>query len=420
MVACCLMVFLGSVAIASGKPPVVDDYDWLNADPPPSVEMLDWEASGGGDYEQRFECDADMPFSCINFDAEAPLIRAGSPGTYPAGSSVGWVYTVPGGPDSYIKEVYAGVSNVQFSPTPAEPHAYLGLWNGSSWSELETSDELAAIMLDNVAGSPGDRQLKFGLKADSTVTATDDHWATMPMMKVTLGDDGHPVLDYDSNAIPTGWVNGDPFPIPAVATDEGLGVEFILALGSKRHPSGDWATSGLWGNGMDASCRGNTEEPCPLETDENFNLWIEPAQLREGHNSVFLAAIDANDNLSNDGLGDAFDLSVDTRKPAINLTGSFMGAPGMVLDGPSYTVNSNATDGQTGEENSGVVNLQVMVDNVVIDSDSGPCATENCPMNLSTVIDPDDYSNGPHQLKVRAVDAVDHVLTQTVNFTVDR
>jgi len=414
------MMLAGVAATSSAAPPVIDQFNWFDGDPlTADVDMLGWEQSDGGDYEQRDECDVDMPNSCDAFSAAGPFVRAGTPGTYPSGSSAGWVYTVPGGPDAYIKELTAWGANIQSSPTPTEPHAFLGLWNGSSWSALDTADETSALSLEEVEGEPGDRQMKFGMKADSTVSETDDHWAALATMTATLGDDVSPVLDYDTGAIPTGWVNEDPFTIPAPAYDEGLGLEYVVAFSGGRGAT-PWAPGAVWGDGWDANCDGNTSSPCPADSPNDFELEIRPAEIREGVNPTSLAAVDAMGNVSNDNLATVFDLKVDTIKPEVELTGSFMTAPGMVLDGPIYSLDSLATDGEFFKENSGVTDLKVLIDDVVIDSDSQSCPTENCDLGLDTDIDPDNYTNGDHVLKVKATDAVGHVKTETVEFEVDR
>lgn len=421
VVACCLMAMTGSVATASAAPPVVDQFNWVDGEPiTPSVGMFPWSASGGGDYEQRDECDVDMEYSCDTFPDGGPLIRAGSPGSYPAGSKAERVYTVPGGPDAYIKEVSAVGINAQLGTAPSEPHAFIGLWNGSSWTAKDTNDDLGYVALEEEEGEEGDRQVRFGLEADSAVTPADEHWAGMARMTAELGDDGHPVLDYDPGDIPTGWVNEDPFTIAAPAYDEGLGLFAVVAFSSSRGAT-PWAPgAGTWGDGWSGECQGNTESPCPLETDPGLELEVRPAEIREGVNTMAIAAVDANFNQSNNGAATVFDLKVDTINPKVDLSGSFMSAPGMVLTGSSYTLNTDATDGEPWKENSGVVEIKVLVDDVVIDSKSASCATENCEMDLKTEIEPDDYTNGEHLLKVKVKDAVGHVRTRITDFEVDR
>ncbi len=228
-----------------------------------------------------------------------------------------------------------------------------------------------------------------------------------------------PEFDYDPDAIPTGWVNEDPFTIPASSSDEGLGLEFVLAFGAERGVT-PWASGGTWNGSWVPGCEGNTADPCPATTPNDFEIEIRPAELREGESSITMGAVDPMFNVSNDGSGVQFDLKVDTIKPDLDLSGSFMTAPGMVLTGPDYTIDADAYDGETGKENSGVVDLRILIDGVPYDADSAPCATENCSLDLSYGIDSDMFGNGEHVMKVKATDAVGHVTTETIDFEIDR
>ncbi len=343
-------------------------------------------------------------------------------GTYPAGSKAEWTYTVPGGPDVYIEEARGAGLNVPGESLTTmevgEPHAYFGMWNGSSWAGYSQRDDVGALTLDDQVGGPGYRQIKFGVKAATNASFSEDHWAGLGQLTATLGDDVPPVLDFDPDDLPSGWIDGSSIDIPASAEDGGVGLWGAGVFGSQRGTSNPWSSPGLWSDGFGTSCSATTEDPCPLSTPPGYEVELRPDELKEGWTAGVIFALDKKDNLSPNI--QEFVFGVDTIKPEVDLGGSFMSAPGMVLTDPSYTLEVDATDGEEYKENSGVVHLRVLIDDVVIDSDSQSCPTENCELDLSPTIDSDDYSNGPHQLKVKATDAVGHVKTTTVDFEVDR
>ncbi|HTU14848.1 MAG TPA: hypothetical protein VMF31_06605 [Solirubrobacterales bacterium] len=423
MIAVCGIGTMGLSGIASADPPVVRDAFGWDASDENSTDLpgLTWSSSGGGDYEKREGCDVDMFGSCEFFgDPSDPLVRVDASGTYPVGSRAGWTYTVPGGPDTYLKKVSATAINVtgesELTLETGEPRAYLGVWDGSGWSASETSIETEGFGIFDHLGDEDDRQVKFGIEAASAPSFAEDHWAGMAALVAELGDDVPPLQTVDPLDVPSGWVDETPIDIPVAAEDNGLGLLNITAIGSKRVAANpfDWyvATESF-------DCVGNTDDPCPLEAPSGTEITIEPALMREGHALLSIGVFDAKENLA---VNEDYDhnMKIDTKDPVVTLGGSFTTAPGMVLDGPLYALESDAVDGNLTVANSGVVKIEVLVDDVVIDSDTQSCATENCDMGLDTDIDPDNYANGAHVLKVKATDAVGHVKTETVPFEVDR
>ena len=168
------------------------------------------------------------------------------------------------------------------------------------------------------------------MEADSTPTMTQDHWAALAQVTTLLGDDVEPVFEYDAGDIPTGWVDEDPIEFPYEAHDNGLGILYTIMV-SNRHGSTPWDDGGAFVRQWDPECVGNTQDPCPLDTPANEEFVIETDELREGHNSVQMAAVDAGGNYSVENEIVEFDLDVDTVDPAVELSGSFTTAPGMVL-----------------------------------------------------------------------------------------
>ncbi|MBN8867744.1 MAG: hypothetical protein J0H98_09330 [Solirubrobacterales bacterium] len=401
-----------------------DEIVWAgDPDGKEKVSWLDWSSTGGGSYQATDECDSGWFYTCDFFPDGGPIIKIPKSGTYPAGSKAEWTYTAPGGPDTYIAE-FGGVGlNVpgesELTMEVGEPHAYFGMWDGSSWSAYTERDDLGALDLHDEVGGPGDRQIKFGVKASSAASFSDDHWAALAQLHLSLGDDVPPVLDFDSGDLPpAGWIDETPIQVPFSAEDNGIGLWAAGIMATARSVGNPWVASGLWADGFGGDCTGATADPCPLSTPPGQMAEIRPAEIKEGWNSGAVFALDKTGNLADEY--EVWDLGIDTIDPKVILGGSFMSAPGMVLDGPSYSLEADATDGETGKDNSGVVAIEVLIDNVAIDSDSQSCPTENCELGVDPTIVSDNYSNGPHQLKVKATDAVGHVKTTTVDFTVDR
>jgi len=435
-IASCIVGVAGFVTSAAADPvpplvevplSVVDEWVWYDAHDdtlkPGGLEHLVWSESGGGDYQDLLACDSGYVFMCDLFPEGAPIITADMAGTYPTGSKGTWTYTVPGGPDTFMKIGYGSALNVtsedEFVSDPGEPHAFVGIWNGTSWTEYDETNDTAGIVALTVDGTSADRQIRFGLEADSAPSMSYDHWAAMGTIGVSLADEVEPTFEYDEESIPAGWVNENPIEFPYEATDGGLGIKYTLMVGSRRGVT-PWESGDAYVEQWDPDCVGNSDDPCPLESPVNQKFTIETAELPEGESGIQMTALDAAGNYTAENPAVEFDIKVDTIKPSIDLAGSFTTAPGMVLNGPLYSLDSDAADGTTLEPNSGVNKIEVLIDDVVIDSDIQSCTTQNCPLGLDTDIEPDNYTNGDHVLKVKATDAVGHVKTETVEFEVDR
>ena len=291
------------------------------------------------------------------------------------------------------------------------------MWDGTEFSDFTSRTDTGSLSIPEFEGSAGDRQIKLGMYGDSMAAMGQDHWAGLGSVHLTVGDDVDPVMTVD---MPDGWIDESPFEIPITAEDNGLGILYVLMLTGKRggHVLSLYSKGEIICDEYDAETA-YIPIDCPLSTPPGFALELDPMDLREGITAPsFLAA-----GLPENSDEQQHTLRIDTMDPVVNLAGTFTTAPGMVLDGPSYSLESDASDGSgTGNAaNSGVVEIEVLIDDVAIDSDSDTCGLAgNCTLGLDTDIDPDDYTNGEHVLKVKATDAVGHVKTETVEFEVDR
>lgn len=430
------MLFLGGLAQVSqaqvvsaetlNLEPAKDDFDWTGTGPgfTNRVDMLDYyEYASGDEFTSHDECGPLMFYSCTLFSGKAPFVHADSSADFTDLDAGLWLYTTPGGPDSYVAKATSRVAHVTgesiFTLEPGLPFGATGLWDGDSFDEAEVSVKTEEFGITDVEGEPGIRQVAAGMVSGFPDPVPEDHWTGWEKLEVELGDGVEPVGEIDPNTVPDGWIDETPFQVGLEASDDGLGLRTAAVVGGDRDPNSpwEWLEGTVQAFGWIDECIGNTDDPCPAETPNGFAPTVDPALLPEGHSEL--------DRLLADGGGGAHaayeqPISIDTIDPKVDLAGSFMSAPGMVLTDPSYTLEVDATDGETGKENSGVVDLKVLIDDVVIDSDSQSCPVENCELDLSPTIDADDYSNGPHQLKVKATDAVGHVKTATVDFEVDR
>jgi hypothetical protein len=246
--------------------------------------------------------------------------------------------------------------------------------------------------------------------AQDPQTLTEKHWVGIDTITLAY----EKTVPTGTISPPTGWIDETYPGIPIEAEDQGLGLVVTLMLGTKRNPSSIWD----WYSVGDSYCDAATLlSGCPMSLPTGYRLDIRPSLMKEGYSSASMVVGNAFGEGLNSG---SFPLQIDTQQPSFSLGGSFTTAPGMVLDGPLYELETDAADGNATVHNSGVKKIQVLVDNVEIDSDSQSCPGDDCGMELDTDIEPDNWSNGEHTLTVKVTDQVGHVKTQNVDFEVDR
>lgn len=408
------------VSVATADPMVVTlDYTWEGEDPDePDLSKLTWFNSGTSDIVAVDECDVGLFTSCDTFPGEsAPMVSADPTDTFNEGDYAGWVFKAPGGPDVYFEHVVARGVNVTgpdaLNLESNGPLGFLALREGDDLVVGEGTEGTAPFTLDE-DGGPGVDSVLLGIGINDQPFA-QKRWTGLKSMEVTLGDDVAPVATIDA---PTGWIDETPTTIPVEAEDGGLGLTLVLYRAAKRNPAHlfDFATVGKLVCEMLIEEEPELKDLCPRQTPTGFELPLNPANLREGYTNLFFQTGDMHDNSDDQTIP----IKIDTQQPSVSLGGSFTTAPGMVLDGALYELEVDAADGNATVHNSGVKKIQVLVDNVEIDSDTQACPGDDCEMELDTDIEPDNWANGEHQLKVKVTDQVGHVKTTTVDFEVDR
>lgn len=420
--ATCCVAAVGVTAPASAGLVTVDEtYDWINGNDYDKYHQWSWVESGPTEFiHLGMTNPVENPEECPNGDCGL-IVGAGEDATLTAGDTAVYMKTAPGGSDSYIDSVDVG-NYVYYENDAFEPDDVHGIYATLAGDPLAIDDfrepKDAESGPDSFTGGSETKAFMFGMVADDDQVLEASKAAYLGNVTLRYGDDVEPDQTIDPLDVPSGWIDETPIDIPVASEDGGLGVKWIVASGPKRNPV---APGQPWYEWIDLDCLGTTSDPCPAETAPGTELTIDPMELEEGPNSVLVGTMDAVLNVS-DTNGENIEIKVDSTNPEVALDGSFTSAPGMVLDGPFYSLESDATDGAgTGtSSNSGVVELKILIDDVVIDSDTQACSTENCPLGLDTDIESDDYTNGAHVLKVKATDAVGHVKTETVPFEVDR
>lgn len=409
-----------AVAPASAEPIEIKfTYTWSGEEANQSdLDRLDWIESGSSDFEEADECDSVLLFSCDIFPDAAPIAKAEASGTYSTGDFAGYNYTVPGGPEVYIRQVDAeGVSVTGpdlLSLETQGPTTFIGIWDGTTLAGGDATTETDTVEMHE-EGEEGLNQVVFGM-IDNGDPFSEDHWSGLMSMDVTLGDDTEPTATIEA---PEEWIDETVTSIPIDAEDNGLGLLFALYRAAKRNPENPfdlYYSSAVVCEELFANEGEYTEDLCPQETPVGFSVPIDPAAIREGYRTLEFSVLDLAENTYQENIP----IKIDTQGPTSSLGGSFMSAAGMVLDGALYELEVDAADGNATVHNSGVKKIQVLVDDVEIDSDTQSCPGDDCAMELDTDIEPDNWSNGEHELKVKVTDQVGHVKTTTVDFEVDR
>ena len=405
-------VFTGS---AAATPPVIEEtYDFVTGD--------DWDRYG--EWGQAMNPDpSDFLFAAMQNDVEPELcpfdecgllVGAFGPASFSAGDAGVYYLASPGGEAAYIKAAQVD-KWAYYKNDPLEGDDPQGLFTLlDSEGEIDAGAEYFTDAAWNepalnFAGDEDSKIFAFGLTAEASGSIVESRGAYLGKVKFEYGDSDDPVLSTFSSAKSGLWVGEQPFDASVAASDQGLGLTQVQVTAPLTPPD---HYESAWGQ----ICHGTHESPCPDETPAGAKVTIDPSELPGGPNTLTAKAWDVYDQQSDPM---QMSIKVDKTKPSIDLGGSFMSAPGMVLDGPSYDLDVDATDGTVGNPNSGVVDLKVKIDNVLVDSDSQACATQNCALELHPTIDPSEYTNGPHQLKVQAKDAVGHIRTTTVDFEID-
>lgn len=407
---CVVAIGLFASVASADKPLIQESYDWIGGNDFDRFDDWYWnDEPAYTDYRGATLTDDDDP-GCTN--GYCGLYSVADYGSSFTEDDAGvWAIWPAGGVESYIASIDIDTYNYAKDPLDTtEPHATFGTLEGSPLDFGQSHDVSVTETGDHYfEGSEDTHAFYFGLMADDDVLTSSGRVAGIGEVTLEYGDSDTPVIDYSNPSNNNLWRSEEPFEYAVQASDQGLGVDRIQVE----------TEDGLY-EVWDPGCDGTHASPCELEASASPNITVDPSEFEEGLiTTTWTTAVDPTGDQSNA----AFDsFKIDKTDPEIDLGGSFMSAPSMTLTSDVYVLEILATDGTPSEPNSGAWRVEVYVDDVMVErKDAWSCPTDNCSVDYDYFLESDDYSNGPHELRVEALDRVGHVgQTDTVDFEVDR
>lgn len=265
------------------------------------------------------------------------------------------------------------------------------------------------------AGNDGD-VAALGLQAiNANYTGANNPRDTMGYANVAVGDTHPPTF---SSAAPASvdWNddNGSVHSVNPSISDYGLGAYAIGLTGGREGFQNRYAT-----------CNYNpqpTQAPCPSSFATSLNYTLD-----EGINTLSLSG---NDLVNNYAPGQTWTDKIDRTPPRMTLSGEAFDRSresGDPLGGTRLTTSAElavtAADGAGGDpltRRSGAERIDLEIDGIdqADPIAAEPCATDSCTLNGNYTVDPDQFSDGDHILRVTAVDAVGNRSSQTLTVTI--
>lgn len=331
----------------------------------------------------------------------------------------------------------------------------LGIWNVRQW-RWDAPWETAPYPWQNCSGPPNELAYSWVTlcpSRDCAAPASQGNAAVFKLRLLGTGwrdataigylgaaalylqDDEDPWIDAldESPPAPTGWVKSGVYSQSPTAHDDGLGM--------MRY---DWIVPGQPTEIRVHPCQGSARcphywrNPDPNLADRGFNrpFTYDVGRMPEGRQRVTLRAYDALDKTADANR----DIHVDRTGPQItDISGELYERRNRSDDhrreglyDESYALSVTAVDGSNNsdaERRSGVKRIDIEVVNQetgqVEHSDPDPapqgCPPHSCDKTRPWVFRPDDYSDGQHIVRIRAVDQIDNVsATSEFRVTVDR
>jgi len=384
-------------------PEVVENWSGWNDSSALDYWNWQWNTAGEKDYLGKKSC-------IVTCWGTGLYVRSKSEFTYGEGSYGRWWY-VPQGSTTYIKQVVLGP--MAFDPhgcTANQPHGYTGIWNdGGWWSVLATAYPSAWVVDEEASGlGEGDRTAFFAMGAASktNIKCGRDYW--LGGVTLYLEDPESPTIA-SVTGLPSGWVKGKTeFTVSVTATDPGLGVQEIKALGG---PAGKWK----WNQ---SSCAGTRKDPCA--SSRTGQITIDSDGLWEGKGTVAFQPSDPTGKAAN---SKSYEVWVDRLPPTVDLQGQLAKATeeegeeevpageGDQLSLPTYNLDVEASDATSGTDS-----IEVFLDESESPepAEAPECVAGTC--TLSYQLQLAGLSVGEHVLHVVATDQAENVQKRNVEF----
>ncbi|HEU5254278.1 MAG TPA: amidase domain-containing protein [Solirubrobacterales bacterium] len=396
-------------------PQVLEDWvnsysSWQNGHNLSALENGSWQWSSS-------------PYGLIYFGTGNPcfytcwgrgLYLTAPKGTYGANTYSHWAYRAPNA-NSYIAKAWLipfwrddhGCNRVQYP----QPHDYDGFWGNNDWNLLQTNE---AAEVGSVAIQSHGQAFIVGLSSGGGINIPCWRDVYVGGAAIWLDDEDQPVLTTSSTAQ---WMDSTPVRLNVRATDLGLGVRKFEAEATDK--SGAFQKWETW-----HPCIGTYVSRCPetwnLNDGGQPQLAYDPSVLPEGIVTLNVTAFDATLRKSTTTKG--MTLRIDHAAPTIKLSGTITEQATLGTDKKKYTVRVDASDGVPNDPNpanarSGVVSISEWVDGKKVNEYAPGCSTQSCSYFDEGAIEAAAYANGKHTLVVKATDALGHVASQQLEFT---
>lgn len=250
-------------------------------------------------------------------------------------------------------------------------------------------------------GGPKRSAAIFGIRTDGAVSRTN---FTGYLGGAAIFQSDHVVPSVTSEALPTGWVR-DATGLAVRATDTGLGMKRMTLSSPQRS---DWSQART----NESACTGNRTAPCGSFLRIPFTTEGLPEGLVD-------LDVTGTDILGTPAIPKRFGLKLDRTGPVLDLSGEARehdSASGKVLGNDSYDLNIDAEDGSETSPRSGVVALELFVDDVSRFRVDEPCPEDSCELDDTFDFNPYEMNLGAGQHRLRA-EATDAAGNKTVSDT---
>jgi hypothetical protein len=351
------------------------------------------------------------PFPHVGASERGLFVHANATaGTQPANSYGQWAYAAPG-EDTFFTAALINpfwvFANGCGQGTYPEPHDYSGFWN-STWGWGTFNRDQARVYGYGIDIAPeGDWHygighiLVIGLGTEKSGNSAPPLPCPRDLfaggVEFWMSDWYAPTLNSVEGTFPTGWLKKDTAKrtLKASATDTGLGVQAVKLIGVGTGAGFNWDHP---------ICKGTSEDPCP-RTQSGTITYETIGFPFEGEENVSVKALDP---LGKGAVGEQHLLKIDGRPPLVKREGQLVEVAGEDLSLPTYNLTVTATDGTTGEPNSGVKAIKLYLDGsgTPFASKSQGCATRNCTMTFPYTLRLEELAPGHHTLHIVAEDMV--------------
>lgn len=217
-------------------------------------------------------------------------------------------------------------------------------------------------------------------------------------------DRDKPEISVTHDELPSDWTQQASITTKATASDASSGVSRITLSGG-----------GLSGQSFSPACASSAPKTCPSPVTHDFTYSTDA--LDEGIDSVTATATDA---ASNQRTTAPWIVKVDRSDPTMSLSGALKAADGTTLAPGTYGLQIDASDGDGGAPataRSGVVRVDVTVDDESALVEEQDCAGGSCSMSRTFTFDTGDVTGGSHDVVVTATDAVGRSTSRTLRVT---